>query len=183
MFPCVFWYLTQKIKSASAFSSPSQNNNSSTEHIKSLQINRTVMMKQSSGHVVSVKPLTKFGAFGPASPGVPVHLKSCPEDDVYEQIDGQVDKVVDDYNKDHWDEGGKSDCGYSEGVHDTLMSLGETFYNVLGEPSEDLQQRMKGIGSYFMEMSYAVRDLQRGNWKDDAQLLEAASEEEDEEDE
>ena len=42
---------------------------------------------------------------------------------------------------------------------------------------------MKGIGSYFMEMSYAVRDLQRGNWKDDAQLLEAASEEEDEEDE
>lgn len=80
---------------------------------------------------------------------------------------GDVDKQSMEYNKDQWDEGGKSDCGYSDSVHETLMSIGETIYSVLGEPSEEMRKRMKGIGSYFMEMSYAVRDLQRGDWNVD----------------
>ena len=84
------------------------------------------------------------------------------------------DQLLDDYNKDVWDEGGKSDCGYSEGVHDTLMALGESVYYVLGEPSEEMKRCMKGIGSYFMEMSYAVRDIQRGEFTvaDDQELEE-----------
>ncbi|KAL3780886.1 hypothetical protein HJC23_009932 [Cyclotella cryptica] len=82
---------------------------------------------------------------------------------------GDVDEQLE-YDKDAWDEGGKSDCGYSDSVHETLMSIGETIYSVLGEPSEEMRKRMKGIGSYFMEMSYAVRDIQRGDWNviDDA---------------
>ena len=75
----------------------------------------------------------------------------------------EVEEFDDDYNKDIWDEGGRSDCGYSDGVHDTLMSIGEKVYSVLGEPSELLRKRMKGIGSFFQEASYAVRDLKRGN--------------------
>ena len=75
----------------------------------------------------------------------------------------EVEEFDDDYNKDIWDEGGRSDCGYSDGVHDTLMSIGERVYSVLGEPSELLRKRMKGIGSFFQEASYAVRDLKRGN--------------------
>ena len=74
------------------------------------------------------------------------------------------DQLVDDYNKDVWDEGGKSDCGYSDGVHDTLMALGESVYHVLGEPSQEMKRCMKGIGSYFMEISYAVRDIHRGEF-------------------
>jgi hypothetical protein len=77
---------------------------------------------------------------------------------------GIDDQLVDDYDKDVWDEGGKSDCGYSESVHDTLMALGQSVYYVLGEPSEEIKRCMKGIGSYFMEMSYAVRDIQRGEF-------------------
>lgn len=66
---------------------------------------------------------------------------------------------------------GKSHCGYSEGVHDILMTLGESVYYVLGEPSEDMQKCMKGVGSYFMEMSYAVRDIQRGQCGDVRDLI------------
>ncbi|EED93035.1 predicted protein [Thalassiosira pseudonana CCMP1335] len=84
-------------------------------------------------------------------------------------IDGASDDEVEvqgdnGYNKDVWDEGGRSDCGYSDSVHDTLMTIGEKFYSVLGEPSEVMQTKMKGIGSYFMELSYAARDLRRGEF-------------------
>ena len=61
-----------------------------------------------------------------------------------------------------WDEGGKSHCGYSDQVHDTLMLIGESIHKVVGEPNETVQSAMKGIGSWFQEASYAARDLQRG---------------------
>jgi hypothetical protein len=85
---------------------------------------------------------------------------------IVDRMEINVDEqLTDDYNKDVWDEGGKSHCGYSEFVHDTLMALGESVYYVLGEPSAEMQRCMKGIGSYFMEMSYAIRDIQRGEFK------------------
>ncbi|KAL7496930.1 hypothetical protein ACHAWT_005839 [Skeletonema menzelii] len=65
-------------------------------------------------------------------------------------------------NKDRWDEGGRSDCGYSDIVHDTLMSVGQWMHGIVGEPNEEMEFRMKGIGSYFQEASYAVRDFRRG---------------------
>ena len=69
---------------------------------------------------------------------------------------------VDEYNKDRWDEGGASDCGYSDSVHETLMSIGGFMHSIFGEPTEGLQRKMKGIGSFFQEAAYAARDLRRG---------------------
>ena len=65
-------------------------------------------------------------------------------------------------NKDRWDEGGRSDCGYPDIVHDTLMSLGQWMHGIVGEPTEEMETQMRGIGSYFQEASYAVRDYRRG---------------------
>lgn len=61
-----------------------------------------------------------------------------------------------------WDEGGKSHCGYSDSVHETLMSIGQSIHRVVGEPSEGVQGAMRGIGSWFQEASYAARDLKTG---------------------
>ena len=62
-----------------------------------------------------------------------------------------------------WDEGGRSDCGYGDGVHDTLMSMGSAIHKVVGEPSESVVQAMNQIGNWFQEASYAARDLKQGN--------------------
>ena len=35
-------------------------------------------------------------------------------------------------------------------------------HGIVGEPTEEMESRMKGIGSYFQEASYAVRDFRRG---------------------
>ncbi len=64
--------------------------------------------------------------------------------------------------KERWDEGGRSDCGYSDTLHDTLMTLGSWMHSLFGEPSEEMNNHMKGIGNYFQEASYAVRDFKRG---------------------
>ncbi len=69
---------------------------------------------------------------------------------------------VDEAPPKEWDEGGKSHCGYSDQVHDTLMLIGESIHKVVGEPSETVQSAIKGIGSWFQEASYAARDVQRG---------------------
>jgi len=76
--------------------------------------------------------------------------------------DSAVDADEQYFDKDRWDEGGISDCGYSESIHATLMTLGGCMYGIFGDPSEGLSHRMKGIGSYFQEASYAVRDFRRG---------------------
>ncbi len=62
-----------------------------------------------------------------------------------------------------WDEGGKSDCGYGDGVHDVLMSIGSTIHKVVGEPSAAVVDAMNQIGNWFQEASYAARDLKQGN--------------------
>ena len=62
-----------------------------------------------------------------------------------------------------WDEGGRSDCGYGDGVHDALMSMGSAIHKIVGEPSEQVVQAMNQIGNWFQEASYAARDLKQGN--------------------
>mmetsp|Transcript_43823 Transcript_43823/g.93184 ORF Transcript_43823/g.93184 Transcript_43823/m.93184 type:complete len:140 (-) Transcript_43823:76-495(-) len=68
-----------------------------------------------------------------------------------------------------WDEGGRSDCGYSDGVHDALMSIGHVMHLLFGEPSESVRGHMAGCGNYFQEVSYAARDLRRGKVGKDAE--------------
>lgn len=60
-----------------------------------------------------------------------------------------------------WDEGGRSDCGYSDAIHDTLMSVGKMVHSFFGEPSDEIQVHMRSVGSYFQEASYIARDLSR----------------------
>eukprot|EP00584_Thalassiosira_punctigera_P007035 CAMPEP_0172530088 /NCGR_PEP_ID=MMETSP1067-20121228/3939_1 /TAXON_ID=265564 ORGANISM="Thalassiosira punctigera, Strain Tpunct2005C2" /NCGR_SAMPLE_ID=MMETSP1067 /ASSEMBLY_ACC=CAM_ASM_000444 /LENGTH=203 /DNA_ID=CAMNT_0013314233 /DNA_START=105 /DNA_END=716 /DNA_ORIENTATION=+ len=79
----------------------------------------------------------------------------CDDDD--DDDDDEADKAPA-----GWDEGGRSHCGYSETVHDALMSIGESIHRVVGEPGEGMHGAMRGIGNWFQEASYAARDLRRG---------------------
>ena len=73
------------------------------------------------------------------------------------------DELLEDDDVTRWDEGGRSDCGYGDGVHDALMSMGSAIHKVVGEPSEHVVQAMNQIGNWFQEASYAARDLKQGN--------------------
>lgn len=88
------------------------------------------------------------------------HINTYAQGEEGEYVQGEEE--WDDFKKKQWDEGGRSDCGYSDVVHDTLMSVGLVVHKLFGEPSDSLHTKMKGIGSYFQEASYAVRDFKRG---------------------
>lgn len=82
-----------------------------------------------------------------------------------------------------WDEGGPSDCGYADTVHSTIMSVGESVHSVVGEPNSQVSQAQTAVGNWFQELSYAVRDMFRGDkeMQDDAsaaikELIDAGSE-------
>jgi hypothetical protein len=63
-----------------------------------------------------------------------------------------------------WDEGGVSDCGYGEGIHNAIMNVGETIHKIVGAPtSTPVLKMQKSIGNWFQELSYATRDLIRGD--------------------
>ncbi len=80
-----------------------------------------------------------------------------------------------------WDEGGKSDCGYRDTFHDTLMAIGASIHKVVGEPSEKVRKAMKGVGNWFQEASYAARDFKRGEMNIAEEIKGSNEEEEDEE--
>eukprot|EP00571_Detonula_confervacea_P008274 CAMPEP_0172324448 /NCGR_PEP_ID=MMETSP1058-20130122/51407_1 /TAXON_ID=83371 /ORGANISM="Detonula confervacea, Strain CCMP 353" /LENGTH=136 /DNA_ID=CAMNT_0013040725 /DNA_START=156 /DNA_END=566 /DNA_ORIENTATION=+ len=84
------------------------------------------------------------------------------EEALFSDNEGEDQEDDNNFTQKSWDEGGLSDCGYADSVHDTLMSIGKIVHFYVGEPSDELQGRMKGIGSYFQEASYTVRDFQRG---------------------
>ena len=73
-----------------------------------------------------------------------------------EENDAQFDLYSE---ENEWDEGGKSHCGYSEVVHSTLMSVGESVHKMMGEPSPRVEKELKAVGNWFQEASYAARDL------------------------
>jgi len=75
------------------------------------------------------------------------------------------------YEEEAWDEGGRSDCGYSDSIHDALMSIGEVVHSFFGEPSSDLHIHMKSIGSCFQEASYTARELIQGKNEEEAKYL------------
>jgi hypothetical protein len=81
-----------------------------------------------------------------------------------EEDEANENEEVEEEQVQEWDEGGSSHCGYSEGVHETLMAVGQSVHSVVGEPAEVVEQGMiKSVGNWFQEASYAVRDFVRGN--------------------
>jgi hypothetical protein len=103
--------------------------------------------------------------------GTPTILQSLPEDSnlpmnhdpaMSFDEDTEDDKSLTGGSK-PWDEGGASDCGYSDTVHTTLMKVGETIHTMFGAPkSQQIVSAQKSIGNWFQELSYATRDLIRG---------------------
>jgi len=87
------------------------------------------------------------------------HIMSDDEEHDPEEEDEEQEEEVE---VKEWDEGGKSHCGYGEGVHETLMSIGQSIHKVVGEPNEKVQNAMDTVGNWFQEASYAARDLRRG---------------------
>ena len=87
------------------------------------------------------------------------HIMSDDEEHDPEEEDEEQEEEVE---VKEWDEGGKSHCGYGEGVHETLMSIGQSIHKVVGEPNEKVQTAMDTVGNWFQEASYAARDLRRG---------------------
>ena len=76
-----------------------------------------------------------------------------------------------------WDEGGRSHCGFQDGIHDVLMLIGASVHSLFGEPSESLKDRMVEIGNNVQEISYTVREWKRGQTMEES--LRAASENDD----
>lgn len=102
-----------------------------------------------------------------------VHLSDDERDEHEDDVDDEQFKG--------WDEGGKSDCGYRDSFHDTLMSIGASIHKVVGEPSEKIKKAMLGVGNWFQEASYAARDFKRGEMNIAEELKGSNEEEEDEE--
>jgi len=80
------------------------------------------------------------------------------EDDV--DLENEIQEIK------SWDEGGPSDCGYSDSIHDTLMNLGGSVHGVVGDPSPSTNKTLGLIGNWFQEASYAIRDILRGKTDD-----------------
>mmetsp|Transcript_17688 Transcript_17688/g.28955 ORF Transcript_17688/g.28955 Transcript_17688/m.28955 type:complete len:160 (-) Transcript_17688:437-916(-) len=109
-----------------------------------------------------------------------VHLTDDERDD--DEDDHDNEEIMNDEEFKRWDEGGKSDCGYRDSFHDTLMSIGASIHKVVGEPSEKIKSAMKGVGNWFQEASYAARDFKRGEMNI-AEEIKGSNEEEEEEEE
>jgi hypothetical protein len=92
-----------------------------------------------------------------------------PDDDPLHEDDENEDEEF--HKVTEWDEGGSSHCGYSESVHETLMTVGGSLHGVVGDPPQAVEKKMNTVSNWFQEMSYAIRDFWRseGNMTEDIQ--------------
>jgi hypothetical protein len=86
----------------------------------------------------------------------PLHHLHCPEDEISIASGASENQIR------AWDEGGSSDCGYSESLHHVFMSVGGSVHRLVGSPSDSVHSVQKTIGNWFQELSYATRDILRG---------------------
>lgn len=124
-----------------------------------------------------------------SSPAIEEAASPAIEEDVHIHDDERDDEEDEDHDNEEineeikgWDEGGKSDCGYRDSFHDTLMSIGASIHKVVGEPSQKIKSAMKGVGNWFQEASYAARDFKRGEMNI-AEEIKGSNEDEEEEEE
>mmetsp|Transcript_30613 Transcript_30613/g.34911 ORF Transcript_30613/g.34911 Transcript_30613/m.34911 type:complete len:146 (+) Transcript_30613:54-491(+) len=54
---------------------------------------------------------------------------------------------------------GKSDCGFSDTVHDTLMAAGKAIHNLVGEPHSIVESAMKETGDFVKDTAVALHDF------------------------
>jgi hypothetical protein len=99
------------------------------------------------------------------SPTQPVTLPESKEADSFDEDDVETESK----EVKPWDEGGPSDCGYSETLHHTLMSVGEQVHALVGTPGAKFSSAQKSIGNWFQELSYTTRDILRGENQEDMQ--------------
>jgi hypothetical protein len=62
---------------------------------------------------------------------------------------------------------GRSDCGFTDSIHDALMAAGQVVHRLVGEPSGLTEGVMKETGDFVKDTAVALHDL--GNA--DASLL------------
>lgn len=62
---------------------------------------------------------------------------------------------------------GKSDCGFTDSIHDVLMAAGQAVHRLVGEPNDLTEGVMKETGDFVKDTAVALHDL--GNA--DASLL------------
>jgi hypothetical protein len=129
-----------------------------------------VMQANNKSHLETIDYKPKSVTLNTPERDAPVSTSTLGVDDE-KKVDDHDDHEDDDHDdgkfdlyseEAEWDEGGKSHCGYSEAVHATLMSVGETVHAVIGEPSPQVEKELKAVGNWFQEASYAARDLFRG---------------------
>ena len=125
----------------------------------------TDVMPSTNTHLETIdyKPPVSTTTMGPPMSTSTLDEKKDDHDHDHDEEDDHDDGKFDLYSEEaEWDEGGKSHCGYSEAVHATLMSVGESVHSVIGEPSPRVEKELKAVGNWFQEASYAARDLFRG---------------------
>lgn len=62
---------------------------------------------------------------------------------------------------------GRSDCGFTDSIHDALMAAGQAVHRLVGEPNDLAEGVMKETGDFVKDTAVALHDL--GNA--DASLL------------
>mmetsp|Transcript_43537 Transcript_43537/g.63891 ORF Transcript_43537/g.63891 Transcript_43537/m.63891 type:complete len:163 (+) Transcript_43537:111-599(+) len=59
----------------------------------------------------------------------------------------------------------RSDCGFSDTVHDSLMSIGKSMHGCIGEPSDSVERSMLNFGNVVQEVSISWQDFMNGKAK------------------
>lgn len=98
-----------------------------------------------------------------------MYLSTLPESKELDSFDEEEEVETESKEVKPWDEGGPSDCGYSDTVHHTLMSVGEHVHSMMGAPGKKVSDVQKSIGNWFQELSYTTRDILRGENQEDMQ--------------
>mmetsp|Transcript_19426 Transcript_19426/g.29196 ORF Transcript_19426/g.29196 Transcript_19426/m.29196 type:complete len:146 (+) Transcript_19426:63-500(+) len=58
---------------------------------------------------------------------------------------------------------GKSDCGFTDTIHDTLMAAGAAVHSLIGEPPSVVQGAMKETGDFVKDTAVALNDLKNAD--------------------
>lgn len=56
-------------------------------------------------------------------------------------------------------QGAKSDCGFADSIHETLMAAGQAVHSVFGEPHVLVEGAMKETGDFVKDTAVALHDF------------------------